>query len=107
VQQHYNNNQPSDCAERPSRSLDTKWGTIKHDVVKFIAVYKHVYATRESGTSLDEILQNALELYKSKDPKQHCFVYLYCWPFLKECPCWMETPMEYVQREATERNRRP
>ena len=34
---HYQENQPQ--GPRPQRSLDTKWGTIKHDVSKFIGVY--------------------------------------------------------------------
>ena len=37
---------------------------MKHDVVKFCGVYKSVLSCRESGTSLDDILEQALELYK-------------------------------------------
>jgi hypothetical protein len=91
---HYNRNKPIGGGERPSRSIETKWGTIKHDVAKFIGVHKQVSSCRESGSSPDDVLQNALELYKVKHPKQHSFVFLHCWLILKEVPRWMETPGE-------------
>jgi hypothetical protein len=68
---HYNWNKPIGGGECPSRSLEMKWGIIKHDVAKFIGVHKQVSSCRESGSSPDNVLQNALELYKVKHPKQH------------------------------------
>jgi hypothetical protein len=53
---HYNQNWPSSCGECPARSLETKWGTIKHDVSKFIGVYNQVVACRKSGASPDDVL---------------------------------------------------
>jgi hypothetical protein len=97
ISTHYNLNRPSGCGECPTRSLETKWDTIKHDVSKFIGVYNQVVACRESGTSADDVLQNALELYKVKHPKQLCFVFIHCWLILKDIPRWMETPAETRQ----------
>jgi hypothetical protein len=37
-------------------------------------------------------LQNALELYKTKDPKSNAFVFIRCWLILKDIPRWIETP---------------
>ena len=64
VCKHYHENRPLGTPERPSRSLETKWGVVKHDVAKFCGVYKSVLSCRELGTSLDHIFEQALELYK-------------------------------------------
>jgi hypothetical protein len=53
--------------------LETKWGTIKHDVAKFIGVYNQVVGCRELRTSLDDVLQRALELYKNQAPEAVVF----------------------------------
>jgi hypothetical protein len=47
---HYNNNRPISCGEHLARSLETKWGLIKHDVSKFCGNYHIVVALHESGT---------------------------------------------------------
>jgi hypothetical protein len=69
ILKHYNDHRPTGCDPRPSRSLETKWGLIKHDVVKFCGVYKSVVALNESGTSAQDVLERSLELYKVKHPK--------------------------------------
>jgi hypothetical protein len=81
--------------------LETKLGTIKHDVAKFIGVYNQVFGCRESGTSLDDVLQKALELYKIKHLKQLCFVFIHYWLVLKDVPHWMEIPGEVRHRVAS------
>lgn len=96
VSRHFNENCPSGVDEHQKRSLETKKSVIKHDVSKFISIYGHCYTIRESGTSLDDVLQNALDLYKVKDAKQRSFVFLHCWLLLKDCPRWMETPEEWA-----------
>jgi hypothetical protein len=98
IETHYNQNKPTGGGHRPARSLETKWDTIKHDVAKFIGVHSQVLGCRESGTSPNDVLQNALELYKVKHPKQQCFVFIHCWLVLKDVPRWMETPGEVRQR---------
>jgi hypothetical protein len=81
----------------------TMWSIIKHDVAKFTGVRKQVSSNKESGLSPDDVLQNALELYKVKHPKQHSFVFLQCWLNLKEVPRWMETSGESRQRAAAKK----
>jgi hypothetical protein len=49
---------------------------------------------------LDDVLQNALELYKVKHPKQHSFFFIHCWLVLKDVPRWMETPSKVRRRGA-------
>jgi hypothetical protein len=40
----YNCNKPIRGRERPERSLETNWGTIKHNIAKFMGVQKQVVA---------------------------------------------------------------
>jgi hypothetical protein len=40
IAKHYNQNKMSGSGERPVWLLETKWGTIKHDVAKFEGIYK-------------------------------------------------------------------
>lgn len=97
VREHYNNNRPVGGGERPARSLETKWGVIKHDVAKFIGNYKVAVALCQSGTSSHDVLQKALELYKSKHPKNQSFVFIHCWFLLKDIPHWAE-PLDEGKR---------
>ena len=69
ITQHYNDTKPRSSPLRPARSLETKWGHIKHDVSKFCGSYKSVLDCWESGTSLDDVLERALEYYKDRHPK--------------------------------------
>jgi hypothetical protein len=71
---------------------------IKHDVSKFYGGYGFCFNNKESGQSLDNILQAALLMYKQQNLKDQSFVYLHCWLILKEHPRWMETPGERLQR---------
>jgi hypothetical protein len=59
---------------------------MKHDCAKFAGVYKAVSDCQESGTSLGDVMQRALDLYKVKHPKQSPFVFLHCWTLLREVP---------------------
>lgn len=97
VREHYNNNRPVGGGERPARSLETKWGVIKHDVAKFIGNYKVAVALCQSGTSSHDVLQKALELYKSKHPKNQSFVFIHCWFLLKDIPHWAD-PLDEGKR---------
>jgi hypothetical protein len=100
---HYNQNRPTGGGHRPARSLETKWGAIKHDVAKFIGVYNQVLGCRESGTSPDDVVQKALELYKVKHPKQQCFVFIHCWQLLKASPSGWRRPMKSGSVQLRER----
>ena len=100
VAEHYNQNRPTTGGERPARSLETKWGSMKHDVVKFVRVYKQVNLCCKSGSSFDNILENALELYKVKHPKQQSFIFFHCWLLVGDVPRWMESVPDTRQRLA-------
>jgi hypothetical protein len=75
---------------RSARSLETKWGQIKHDVGDFVACHGQVRRTRKSSSSLADILCMAKELYRSKHPKQLEFSFEHCWVLVREFPRWSE-----------------
>jgi hypothetical protein len=60
-----------------ARSLEKKWGISKHDVAKFVEVHNQVLSMKESGVSLEDMLEQVLQLYKLKHIKQHPFVFLH------------------------------
>jgi hypothetical protein len=85
---HYNENRPA--GERPARSLETKWGLIKHDVSKFQGVYQQVLRTKTSGTSLADVLKKAHELYQIKSSKGAEFTFEHCWEIVRDVPRWAD-----------------
>jgi hypothetical protein len=95
---HFNQHRPRGLGARTARSIETKFGVIKHDVSKFYGAHGFCVNNKESGQSLDDVLQAALDLYKVQHPKHQSFVFLHCWLILKEHPRWMETPGERSQR---------
>lgn len=76
------------CEERPTISLETKWGLIKHDVAQFCGNYQPIITLNESATFSEDTLQKAFELFKSKHPKENAFVFIHCWLILKDVPRW-------------------
>ena len=100
IARHYQEHKPQGREDRPARSLETKWGAIKHDVAKFVAVHSQVLNLNESGASLEDVLQRALELYRVKHPKQQGFLYLHCWTILKDIPRWFDSAVEVRVRQA-------
>jgi hypothetical protein len=72
VSEHYDNNMPAGL--RPQRSLETKWGNVKHDVSKWIGVYSQVLKLARSGSSVADNLKRAHDLYRQKDAKGCNFV---------------------------------
>jgi hypothetical protein len=95
---HFNRVKARGSPLRPSRSLETKWGSIKHNVSKFCGAYKQVLDCRESGTSMDDVLYRALEYYRDRHPKQQGFTFLHCWTLLREVPRWWESPLDVQKR---------
>ena len=88
---HYLENRSSSTPKRPSKLLETKWGIVKHDVAKFSRVYKIVLNSRESGTSFEDVLEQALDLYKVRQPKLQPFVFVHCWRILRDVPRWCDS----------------
>ena len=99
ITKHFNQVKPRRSLLRLARSLETTWGHIKHDVGKFCDAYKQVYDCKESGTSIDDVLERALEYYKDKHPKQAAFAYLHCWGLLKKVPQWWDSPLDVQKRQ--------
>jgi hypothetical protein len=95
---HFNQSKPRSNPVRPSRSLETKWGHIKHDVGKFCGAYKQVFDCRESGTSLEDVVEKTLQFYQDRHPKQQAFAYLHCWHVLKDVPRWWDSPVDVQRR---------
>ncbi len=54
--EHYNQNRPICGVEKITKSLESKWGMIKHDIVKFYGCYKAVVALNKCGSSLEGTL---------------------------------------------------
>ena len=71
ISEHYDEHRPD--AVRPQRSLETKWGLIKHDVFAFCGVYAQVLRLNKSGTSLAHTLRKSRELYQQKSAKKTRF----------------------------------
>ncbi len=74
---HYNNNYPLCCVECIARSLETKWGVIKHNVAKFCGNCQVVATLNKSGESFKDALQKTLQLFKTKHQKQSSFVFIH------------------------------
>jgi len=76
---HFNQSKPRTKVVHSARSLETKWGHIKHNVAKFCGAYMQVFDCRESGMSFDDVIEKTLQFYRDRHPKQQAFVYLHCW----------------------------
>jgi hypothetical protein len=101
IHEHYTKNKPENAGERPARSLESKWGIIKHEVEKFDGCYGAVLALNEAGTSVEDVLRRALELYKLKHPKGLSFSFIHCWLLLKDIPKWAETSLTDEKKTTT------
>jgi hypothetical protein len=88
ISTHYDEYKPTGF--RLARSLESKWGLIKHDVDKFIGAYKQVVSLNPSGTSLADLLHMAKILYRSKSAKNTEFVFQHCWEIVKDFPRWAD-----------------
>ncbi|CAM6086529.1 unnamed protein product [Calypogeia fissa] len=91
VAQHYNGHRPTSTQERGARSLESKWGELKHDVAKFAGTYSTVEDLWISGTNAEDTLQKAQELHVTKHPKGKSFAFTDCWYLLKDCPRFSQT----------------
>lgn len=61
--------------------------------MNFVEIYGSVYKLKDSahGTTLEDILLRALELYRLKQSKGVVFGYIHAWKILKDVPSWRET----------------
>ena len=88
IAEHYEDHRPD--APRPQRSLETKWGLIKHDVSVFCGVYSQVLRLNKSGTSPEDTLRRSRDLYLQKSAKKQEFAFEHCWLLLKDHPKWAD-----------------
>ena len=51
---------------RPMRLLEMKWGQIKHNVVRFIGVYKQCVDLQKSAIRATDTLKKAHELFRQR-----------------------------------------
>ena len=72
------------------RSLESKWGAIKHDVAKFIGVYNQVKQLNKSGAKEADILRMSRELYRTKTAKNTEFAYEHGWELVKDSQGWAD-----------------
>ena len=85
---HYEQCRPG--GHRGARSLESKWGTIKHDVGKFIGAYNQVKRLNRSGSKEADIIRMAKDLYRSKSAKNTEFMFEHCWELVKDFPRWAD-----------------
>ena len=88
ITEHYNENRPEGV--RPLRSLETKWGLIKHNVSKFCGIYNQIERLHKSGSNAADTMRDAKELYRQKSAKNSDFLFEHCWLLLKDCPRWAD-----------------
>jgi hypothetical protein len=75
---------------RPTWSLETKWGHIKHDVAKFIGMHQQCVSLNKSGSNAADVLKHMEELYWIKNPKNSEFTFQHIWFMVKDMPWWDE-----------------
>jgi hypothetical protein len=85
---HYEQCRPG--GHRGARSLESKWGTIKHDVGKFIGAYNQIKRLNKSGTKEADIIRMAKDLYRTKTAKNTEFMFEHCWELVKDFPRWAD-----------------
>ena len=69
-------------AVRTTRSLETKWGTIKHEISKFHKIHQILKDLNESDCNEENNICESLALYQLKHPKGIDFEH--CWLILRE-----------------------
>ena len=85
---HYEQCRPG--GHRGARSLESKWGTIKHDVGKSIGAYNQIKRLNKSGTKEADIIRMAKDLYRTKTAKNIEFMFEHCWELVKDFPRWAD-----------------
>ena len=108
IAKHYNANLPDGV--RPLQSLETKWGLIKHNVLKFCGIYNQIQRMHKSGSSVTNTLRDAKELYRQKMPKIQILFFSIVGCYSKTVPAgltdgrsliWGRSGMPMSAREAT------
>ena len=90
VSSFYNSNRDPDHPERPQRSLESKWASIRAHISKFIGCLACVEDLKISGISDVDELTKAKELFRSNSSvngkPERKLAFIECWRILKDCP---------------------
>ncbi|KAL0002456.1 hypothetical protein SO802_016237 [Lithocarpus litseifolius] len=83
---------------RSMASLTSRWGTINRETVKFCGALAKIEAKNESGSTTDDKIEKARELFKEI---HGCFFqFEHCWLMLKDLPKWATSmPREDSRKE--------
>jgi hypothetical protein len=79
IHEHFKLHRPG--TDSTARSLDSKWGNIKHDVGEFMDCHKHVKKNKPIGTSATDIIRLAKLIFQVKSAKGGEFTVEHCWGF--------------------------
>lgn len=64
--EHYNQNQPICGVEQFTKSLESKWRIVKHDIVKFYGCYKTIVESNKCDNFLEDTLLKPWSFYELK-----------------------------------------
>ncbi|XP_062119227.1 glutathione S-transferase T3-like [Humulus lupulus] len=84
--EYYNTNQNGEQT-RTGRQCKDHWNKMNQKVAHFNGCYKQEQQEHHSGWSDEKILENAHQLYKSKNSNSN-FMLVDCWRLLKDEPKW-------------------
>jgi hypothetical protein len=83
----FNSSKDPWIAHRPRKSLENRFGTIKHDTKKYMGCVSQVRRLQQSGTNAKDEEQAALALYKEQPSNEgKDFKFMHCWNILKDAP---------------------
>ncbi|TVU33323.1 hypothetical protein EJB05_25133 [Eragrostis curvula] len=74
--------------QRTSRSVQSRWDTIKTEVAKFASFYADVLRENRSGLSDADKTTQAAATFAAV--LKHQFSYLHCWELMKDEPRWQD-----------------
>lgn len=81
----YNETTPSDC-KRDVKLLKSHWYKTTKKISSFNGCYNQMRDTYVSGRSDDQLMDQALELYRSR--YKHHFTYVHWWRVVRDSPKW-------------------
>ncbi|CAN6372487.1 unnamed protein product [Urochloa humidicola] len=83
IHDYYHSNRDFE-SERNQNSITHRWSTIQESVGKFERCLSRI-----EGAAQEEIIMQALDLYKSEDQNNKSFQFMHCWDILRTHPKWI------------------
>ncbi|EFP77994.1 uncharacterized protein PGTG_03950 [Puccinia graminis f. sp. tritici CRL 75-36-700-3] len=84
--------------KRPQKSVKSRWGLLQKDINKFQACVIQVENMNQSGASVEDLLNMALELYSENQGST--FYHIRCYNILVKCPKWHD----YFRQNTAKKN---